>query len=214
MQLEELKAQFQGQGHGAALTAQTGPGQSPLQSHQSATLAPVEVGDQPVSAPGHSNIASGVCSALHSTASTDSGSSGVDSPAALSRQTSFSAHSHADLAAAAALFAAYAQQPHTLHDVPHPANILQADAASTEPHTVDGVLRSAAHDGSACVKSDNHGEDQSDRCSELRPQPLLHAADVQDTDEVRPAVLEAQSGADQAEFAAEHRAAKRWGMCS
>ncbi|BDA41937.1 probable SCL-interrupting locus protein homolog at N-terminal half [Coccomyxa sp. Obi] len=210
-QLEELKLQLQVQGHGAALPAQTGPGHalSPLQSHQSATLAPGEVSDQhklPNGAEtGHPSIGSSACSPLRSTASTDSGSSGVGSPAAISRQSSFSAHSHADLAAAAATFAAYAQQPCTLDDVPHPAIPLKADAASTQPDTVDGVEL-----GCACEESENDGKLRSDQCPELHPQPVLHAADVQEIVEVQPAVLEAQSGADQAGFAAEHRTAKRW----
>lgn len=211
---------MQGRGHGAALPTQTGPGHalSSLQSHQSATLAPGEVRDQhklPNGAEiGQPSIGSSTCSHLHSIASTKSCSSSAGSPAAISRQSSFSAHSHADLAAAHALFAAYAQQPRTLDNVSHPPFPLKADPASIHPDTVGGVVRSAENHGSAYIESENNGKLRSDQCPEMRPQPLLHAADVQETVGVRPAVLEAQSDADQADIAADQRAAKRWGECS
>ncbi|CAL8460710.1 g241 [Coccomyxa elongata] len=217
-QLEELKLQVQGRGHGAALPAQTGPGHalSSLQSHQSATLAPGKVKDQhklPNGAEtGHPSVGSSTCSHLQSTASTKSCSSGVGSPTAISRQSSFSAHSHADLAAAAALFAAYAQQPRTLDNVSPPPFPLKADPASIQPDTVGGVLRSAEKHGSAYMESENNGKLRSDQCPEMRPQLVLHTADVLETVGVWPAVLEAQSDADHADVAAEHRAAKRWGF--
>lgn len=215
VQLEELRLQLQDRGHGPALSAHIGPGLalSPLPSHQSATTSKDQHKLPNGAETGHPSVGSSACSPLHSTASTDCGSSGVGSPAAISRQSSFSAHSHADVAAAAALYAAYAQQPRTLDNVAHPAVPLKAHAASIQSDKVDAVLRSAESHGSAYVETDKNGKHRSGQCPELRPQPMLHAADLQETVEVRPAVLVAQAGADQADFEAEHRAAKRWGEC-
>ena len=75
------------------------------------------------------------------------GSSGASTPATCSRKSSFSAQSLSDVAAAAAMFAAYARRPPTDEAAPIVALPLAADTAAADRDAEEGIFRAAGQGG-------------------------------------------------------------------
>ncbi len=181
-QLEALRVQLQAQG--SAVPAHAAPGKT-VQLLQSLPRIPVtppgEGGctdgmvpsnfnaDQPPDAV-HAHILPGRTESCNGARNT---SSSVSIPLSCSRQSSFSAHSISDSAAAAAIFAAYAN-PLAADAAPVVALPLILDTAASDPLSENGVVITAGKQHSIT----DHLEAGSMPCShsaEAGPAPVQHA---------------------------------------
>lgn len=181
-QLEALRVQLQAQG--SAVPAHAAPGKT-VQLLQSLPRIPVtppgEGGctdgmvpsnfnaDQPPDAV-HAHILPGRTESCNGARNT---SSSVSTPLSCSRQSSFSAHSISDSAAAAAIFAAYAN-PLAADAAPVVALPLILDTAASDPLSENGVVITAGKQHSIT----DHLEAGSMPCShsaEAGPAPVQHA---------------------------------------
>lgn len=210
--------QLQAQGQGAAAPAQASSGRTVLllQGLHSATRNPVEA---PRTEPSTD-------SAVHSSPKTDrlyaalgersgipascngarGGFSGASTPVTCSRQSSFSAESLSDDAAAAVMFAAYAKGPLAVDAASVTAMPLIADAAVTYRDAEDYKLTAAGQDGCTAADHKETGTAPLNHTAEGQSSPVQYA---QENPITSGAFLEAISLRDCKEVAAEYHAAQQ-----